>query len=148
MYKRKFSASVVATLLLFGVMSVPGSAAADVNEVETGIVVGSIFAAVELTSLVSSAVYLGKKKPLPMGWQVFSYTASGLSVGGGLYFAIEGNQGAGILFASVGVLSLTLSILAATSNKPKKPTVAFTPVMLRDIAGAIVPGFGFSAASF
>ena len=106
-------------------------------------------AAMNLTSIVASSVYLGKGKHSPLGWQIFSYTVGGFTVGTGIAVLAGEDLEVGSTILAIGATTLTLSILAATRNKPKKkPSVAFAPVLLRDLEGGLAPGVGFSLLSF
>ena len=106
-------------------------------------------AALNLTSIVASSVYLGKGKHSPLGWQIFSYTVGGLTAGIGIAGLASEDLEMGSAVLAVGATTLTLSILAATMNKPKKkPSVAFAPVLLRDVEGGLAPGVGFSLMAF
>ena len=111
-------------------------------------------AALNITSIVASSIYLGKKKHSPLGWQILSYSAGGLTLGTGLFFgigsAVNGYiDAAAWITVGVGAATLTLGILAATLNRKKTlPPVVLVPVLLRDMEGRLAPGIGLTLTSF
>ena len=115
----------------------------------TAILVGGA----NLTTIISSSVYLAKEKEAPLGWQIFNYTISGLTFGTGTVMtvasAVNGYSDAvGLTMLGVGATGLTLAILSATLNKGKTPDVAISPILLRDVEGNLTPGVGLSLGSF
>ncbi len=150
---KRLKTLILCIVLCVAVTAQPQQAKAEVDPY--GDVFATIFlvlgagSALNLTSIIASSYYLGSKKYSPLGWQIFSYTVGGLTFGTGVALMASDSVEVGGVFAAVGATTLTLSILAAVLNKPKKqPSVVFSPILLRDVEGGLAPGVGFSLMSF
>ena len=148
----RFLRVVLVTFLLGSVLTVQAPPAKADFEGLVPVLIGMGAGGVlNITSIVANSVYLGEKKHLSTSWQALGYTVGGITTGFGLFFVIGGGIG-DPLFLSVlvlGATTLTTRVLAGTRNKPKdKPSVAFSPILLRDVEGGLTPGVGLSLMSF
>ena len=149
MLPRKLSALLIALTMAFAVTATPqkAEASAVLGEIYLAVVIGgSVVAGLELASIISSSVYLGMKKRQGIGWTITGSVADGLTILLGL--GMMGSPEAGSIFLGIGALSLTLTILAATRNKPQKAALTLSPMLMRDTGGNIAPGLGVSLLSF
>ena len=150
---RRLKILAVSVLLSVGLMAHPGTAQASEVGVGEAILIGvtviGVVGALNLTSIVASSVYLGMKKHSPLGWQIFGYGIGGITLGVGVAYAAGSGSADLWAIAGIGATTLTLSILAGTLNKAKKkPAVALSPVLIRDMQGQIRPGLGLSVLAF
>ena len=146
--QRIFQMLIVATVVVFGLLGEPQEAAAKhEGTVMAGISAGIL--AINLVSIGSSSLHLSGKKHLPLGWQIYGGVTSGLTLAFGGILVIP-NPTFWVAWTAIGVgaITMTLTILASTRNRPKKPTVTLSPILLKDVSGSLTPGVGLSLLSF
>jgi hypothetical protein len=160
----RFNTFLVVLVFVTGFVSHSGTAHAEAGEMSEGDVIAEIavgtlgaiavlgitaVAAINLVSIVPSAIYLGNKKRSPIGWQVYGYLVGGLTFGLGLASALNQSTSWSWSLVGIGATTLTLNILAGTLNKPTtKPAVALAPVLIQDMRGHVTPGLGLSVLAF
>jgi hypothetical protein len=141
-----------AMILTLGLVGQPQEAAA--NHEDNGILAVALLSSASLlvldvVSIIPSSIYLAKKKHSPLAWQIFGYAASGLTIGLGVTFAaITPDWSVPWILIGSGAVTLTMAILAGRLNRPKKPTVTWSPILLQDVSGSLTPGVGLSLLSF
>jgi hypothetical protein len=142
-----------ASVLTLGLIGQPQEAAANHDSTDilvVGLVSSATLLVLDVVSVIPSSIYLAEKKHSPLGWQVFGYASSGLTLGVGVTLAATGPSSWSVpwILIGSGAVTLTMAILAGTLNRSKEPTVALSPILLQDVSGNLTLGVGLSLLSF
>ncbi len=82
-------------------------------------------------------------------WQVLGYASgAGTMAIGAAFLAGHGRLSIGLTCLAVGATTVTMAALAGNLNRPKKPNVTLTPLLVVDAEGSLAPGVGLSVVSF